>query len=1583
MQFEVKSYYAKPPPKPKQLDQPIVINNPESLLKRDKLNIMSPIVNNITINPSDPFQDHSALAPIIEYLLPISNISGAIATLKDRKLLADFIKNTLLFNEDGIVVDSLKYNIKRLLKSLKTIKLNPYITKQTYGKISPYSMPKNFILYRSCFPIKYIQNTIKCDMNSTQLNLRFYKVMRGEIIERRNKEVIQSSKALSEVEFYKKTKQIIEQNECPNFVLMYGYNFYNDKDIDFDAYNININKPTTKLYNHNLFTMIPDEEKDELNEEITNEIIKYIHKLGYNDINNIIKAQDKEKIKKIYFEYRSTLDNEKMNKLMTMIVLKYLATFDNTIKLLINNKIIKKASRYTDLNDFILMMTESPTYNIYDWASKTFVDNLGVKTMITTGYHSYYQWLSVLFQMIAAYATLMYNEIYIPDFSLQKNIFIKNIENIPSIPKVWKYVVNGIEYYIPNYGDMVLIDSSYTDNDGDDKITIDNPYKTLTMLNSLIESLNPTNFSSNIFLEKGGSPPDDDVIRKMERIYNFCHKLFNTGDTNIFIKVINELFYEFMNNRLGTYLTEEEYQSITSQPTEIIDDTIKSGRFVIYKEDDDAKYKIGIYYKPSEVITNNIIFINDTKTGGADKQVRKTDEELEKEINYDYRYSLNLHQFDINNILHYEEFNKEEKEIFINYYQLMPNIYNEYSCLDLFYMNKSINFTKYNDTSYRDNIAELYNNMIQLHKFINDYIPDEIQKEHEKTDEEQKSDNKHEFYNEFFAAIKNQLEIQQFIQYLTNNKLIPNNKLPVALKQLEELYNYFVNKYKQTVLNIEDDKEKTEKLDNIMHIMNHGNLYDIKLYNIKQLINSTKISYQVIDNKKNNDKTSPFSIKNIKLTDKDYMQLYLMKYIIENKNNLSYIDSTILNNDDIQEKKFVRLDIFENKEMDELNDIELHTKDLFDNLTSVGNFIYLDHEFKSKSIFHVLLYNSFSNTLLYINNYNIRYTSENITPLIAYNIPLFYNPKDNFKFINQSTILYIDKNNDKFIIDLTKPKLYCKSLVTLYNELNRENKDYEFYINNNNYILIKNNDSTNPYSCDKFNNIDVNPDYNYYKLKIDDNNKYTIDTTPKHVYYDPIFNLPFNKPTTIDGKEKQNSYCDFEYNCIYKNKNNVYVYYDEYTNTLKDINIFNYPLLKICLVKENDNIIGYGIIYYDFIKKIWKIKYFNNGIHKNNNINFDNDNKLYYIDVKNNDIINKYYIYYIYDVYDNIIIDKLIVPAQIKHNIYSNKLSRDTIIITPYQPPSVNDINIIQLSNVNDYISDDLVTKIKQTFNEDSINKNNIYKLYPKLKDSNINEDDKQLLKLLFIINTFTPAIQLNLNRLTKDENYKQNVNTIVISYVKFIMKLLENINNTEYTKKFVNYLNDFVNNYRNQLYNNNIITGGVLDDASKKKLEHQLEKINNALNTGQIQTKSKTIKQPSDKDDIVTFIKEQFNDPKTKDTSLLKTLIKIIQQIEPSFGYNPDKNIQLKYTDDKHTDISDSETYVITDKGLQIINNNLVQLINNNIEIKQIDNKTNFNGDRSLLSILGIYNIKSMTNKIHSEKYNNVSKNMKNFIET
>src|SRR5699024_6990050 len=86
-----------------------------------------------------------------------------------------------------------------------------------------------------------------------------------------------------------------------------------------------------------------------------------------------------------------------------------------------------------------------------------------VQKQLCTGYHNPNVWFSILFQIVAGLYALQINGIYIHGMTLQDNIYIKDLRIKGNMGGYWKYIIDGITYYIPNYGFLVMIDTNYKD----------------------------------------------------------------------------------------------------------------------------------------------------------------------------------------------------------------------------------------------------------------------------------------------------------------------------------------------------------------------------------------------------------------------------------------------------------------------------------------------------------------------------------------------------------------------------------------------------------------------------------------------------------------------------------------------------------------------------------------------------------------------------------------------------------------------------------------------------------------------------------------------------------------------------------------------------------------------------------------------------------------------------------------------------------------------------------------------------------------------------------------------------------------
>lgn len=223
----------------------------------------------------------------------------------------------------------------------------------------------------------------------------------------------------------------------------------------------------------------------------------------------------------------------------------------------------------------LVCLTEAPNYNMLNWCKKEYRSEGNKKTMINTGYHTKAVWESVLFQLMAAIYTMQVKGIIINNFRLERNVFVKDINIGGNVTNYWKYKIRGIDYYIPNYGYLVLIDTNYRDFDVDytDKETdktrerkidgkfIGDKFDADECIKKGYEALlkvMDVNIYGQDFINDNGVKPPEDILRLIGDISS-------EASTKKILSVayyIRKFMTMFLNNRVGTPLTDVEMGNV-------------------------------------------------------------------------------------------------------------------------------------------------------------------------------------------------------------------------------------------------------------------------------------------------------------------------------------------------------------------------------------------------------------------------------------------------------------------------------------------------------------------------------------------------------------------------------------------------------------------------------------------------------------------------------------------------------------------------------------------------------------------------------------------------------------------------------------------------------------------------------------------------------------------------------------------------------------------------------------------------------------------------------------------------------------
>lgn len=269
----------------------------------------------------------------------------------------------------------------------------------------------------------------------------------------------------------------------------------------------------------------------------------------------------------------------------------------------------------------LVSLIESATTSLCTWATRSYKVEGNVQRMVNTGYHSSEIWKSVLFQMIEALYVLQLKGIAFEEFD-HRNVFIKEVNLHDNIVTYWKHNISGFDFYVPNYGYVVLIDSTYDDiNDssllygtakkkhkiyasmfGDDNTIIKDK-----CWNAFLNIINPSVFGQQ-FVNDGGTKPPDEIVKLMTNIFDMASK---QGSSKNIMDYLIKWFGSFMNNRIGTYLSENEIKNIqqgSSTP-------FKQGQIIV-EEVQNQMYKFVSYFDSNGQDT--LIF---TKNNPKDKEL--------------------------------------------------------------------------------------------------------------------------------------------------------------------------------------------------------------------------------------------------------------------------------------------------------------------------------------------------------------------------------------------------------------------------------------------------------------------------------------------------------------------------------------------------------------------------------------------------------------------------------------------------------------------------------------------------------------------------------------------------------------------------------------------------------------------------------------------------------------------------------------------------------------------------------------------------------------------------------------------------
>ena len=566
-----------------------------------------PVIKNYHISMPNPAGDHIKLADLYEDMLPQNenNYKNTSLTLEERLITYNYVRSILVRIGDGEDIElsgkiGTSTNRKNLLSYLKLLDLNPYHN----SKISqnPYSsLPEKMLMYRSCYPIRFdaSKNKVTCSKYSIGLNLRIYEMSIAEFEVKKmfysgkdnNNDIKKSRFNLwREIAYYEFVREeILKKKICPHFCMIYSWFISTGSDVDFKKLRIIKNQFGKEISKADLNTSlkITNDYKDALKKNYKKQEIKQLNTL--NDPIPVLRNGPAPHLGNHLHQFSH--NHKDLHGVSRHMKSELNKIHDKNINVFHDSKDRFQTELNSSVNRCLLALTEAPNYNITQWATKTYEHEMigPVKKMIQTGYHHANVWISIIFQIMITLQVMFLKKFTFYNMNIEDNIYIKDLMNNEQVIGFWKYIFKGYEFYIPNHGYLVMIDSNYKDIKNDHKTyasvknsmtkdneqfkmygeavdedfdySNDNDKKTLDEIQyeNLCNILNPDNFGKK-YTNYGGIRPDSKVIKLLSEINNVIkNRSEKNGDLS---DVIINYMGMYLNNRTGTQLTTTELEKV-------------------------------------------------------------------------------------------------------------------------------------------------------------------------------------------------------------------------------------------------------------------------------------------------------------------------------------------------------------------------------------------------------------------------------------------------------------------------------------------------------------------------------------------------------------------------------------------------------------------------------------------------------------------------------------------------------------------------------------------------------------------------------------------------------------------------------------------------------------------------------------------------------------------------------------------------------------------------------------------------------------------------------------------------------------
>jgi hypothetical protein len=541
-----------------------------------------PIIKKYNISIQGADGNITSTGEIFEDILPPTHVThNRMTTLGERQILYSYIRSILVKKGDGEQISfsdtkTSRPEIINLLSYMKMLEINPYHFSRLTN--NPYrTMPDNFVMFRSCYPVRLQKNAnfLMCAKESVGANIRIYSMSNyDELADKINHGAIKKkfSDVWREIMFYQYIREeILKKKICPHFPFLYSYYITNNTGIDFNKI-----KGLKQSYVDKNFDF-----------EKSNEIIK--NSIFSDTINAMLKADKTHGIVLTPDKMKNYLSSTSGAVSLDLIDKRHKIRYNDNKKTVIfdlsNNKLEVDITKRSP--KCIVALTEAPNQNIINWSTRSYViDDGPIRKQLNTGIHDELTWKSVIFQILIAFYVMDLKLIAIKEMSWSRNIFIKDLDQDKSIG-YWKYKIGGVDFFIPNMGCLVIIDSCFDDlKNGsgidnqdnikfklnaeffkDNEMTIKYAGMDLHVTDNDIEKVMIDNFknifSPNVFSSEftnyGGIKPPQSIINLITKIGECNYRKHQpTNPEQNLMDIILENFNEFLHNKVGKIISETE-----------------------------------------------------------------------------------------------------------------------------------------------------------------------------------------------------------------------------------------------------------------------------------------------------------------------------------------------------------------------------------------------------------------------------------------------------------------------------------------------------------------------------------------------------------------------------------------------------------------------------------------------------------------------------------------------------------------------------------------------------------------------------------------------------------------------------------------------------------------------------------------------------------------------------------------------------------------------------------------------------------------------------------------------------------------